>query len=63
MSDVRYLLDTNIVSDLLRHPRGSVAQRLLRKPVNRVALSIVVAAELRFGVAKSPHPQWGNALN
>lgn len=52
MSDVRYLLDTNIVSDLLRHPRGSVAQRLLRKPVSRVALSIVVAAELRFGVAK-----------
>lgn len=62
MSEVRYLLDTNIVSDLLRHPRGSVAQRLLRKSAGRVALSIVVAAELRFGVAKSLHPQLGERL-
>lgn len=62
MNEVRYLLDTNIVSDLLRHPRGSVAQRLLRKAVGSVALSIVVAAELRFGAAKSPHPQLGERL-
>lgn len=48
------MLDTNIVSDLIRHPRGAVAQRLLQQPVSSVALSIVVAAELRFGAAKSP---------
>ena len=38
---LRYLLDTNILSDLIRHPQGTVAS------------SIVIAAELRFGVIKS----------
>lgn len=54
MSEVRYLLDTNIVSDLMRHPRGAVVQRLARHGLEHVALSIVVAGELRFGVAKAP---------
>lgn len=54
MNDVRYLLDTNIVSDLMRRPRGSVAQRLAREGLEHVALSIVVACELRFGIARMP---------
>jgi tRNA(fMet)-specific endonuclease VapC len=49
---VRFLLDTNIVSDLVRNPQGRVAQRVARAGEDRVATSIIVAAELRYGAAK-----------
>lgn len=49
----KFLLDTNIVSDLVRHPQGRVASRIANEGENTVATSIVVAAELRFGAAKS----------
>ena len=49
-----YLLDTNIVSDLIRHPFGTVSTRIKELGQDSVATSIVVAAELRFGVAKTP---------
>ena len=48
----RYLLDTNIVSDLVRHPRGRVAAHIIRVGTTNVCISIIVAAELRFGAAK-----------
>lgn len=47
-----YLLDTNIVSDLVRNPQGRVAARIAAVGENAVATSIVVAAELRYGAAK-----------
>ena len=48
-----YLLDTNIVSDLVRHPRTSrVREGIARVGEDAVHLSIIVAAELRFGAAK-----------
>lgn len=47
-----YLLDTNIVSDLVRHPNGQVRDRILACGEDRVRTSIIVAAELRFGAAK-----------
>lgn len=47
-----YLLDTNILSDLIRNPRGRARERLARVGEARVATSIVVACELRFGAAK-----------
>ena len=49
----RYLLDTNILSDLVRRPQGAVAGRLARVGEGAVCTSIVVAAELRFGALKS----------
>lgn len=49
----RYLLDTNILSDLVRHPQGKVASTIAGVGERRVCTSIVVAAELRFGAAKS----------
>jgi len=49
---MRYLLDTNIVSDLVRHPRGMIAQRIRKVGEPRVCTSIIVAAELRYGAAK-----------
>jgi len=48
-----YLLDTNIVSDLIRHPQGTVAERISSEGEDTVCTSIVVAAELRFGAEKS----------
>ncbi len=48
----RYLLDTNILSDLVRHPQGAIAQRIAREGENRICTSIIVAAELRFGAQK-----------
>lgn len=48
-----YLLDTNIISDLVRHPHGSVFQHITEVGEEKICTSIVVACELRFGAAKS----------
>jgi tRNA(fMet)-specific endonuclease VapC len=48
----RYLLDTNILSDLVRNPQGAVAARIAEVGEDAICTSIVVAAELRFGAAK-----------
>jgi tRNA(fMet)-specific endonuclease VapC len=53
----RYLLDTNIVSDLVRNPRGRVAGRVREVGEARVCTSIVVAAELRYGAEKRGSPR------
>ena len=47
-----YLLDTNIVSDLVRNPQGRVAQYIHKIGEGQVCTSIIVAAELRYGAAK-----------
>lgn len=55
----RYLLDTNILSDILKHPQGKAAQKiqlLSSKKPDLLATSIIVAAELRYGAAKSDSP-------
>jgi tRNA(fMet)-specific endonuclease VapC len=49
---VRFLLDTNIVSDLVRNPGGRAASRIARVGEAAVCTSIIVAAELRYGAAK-----------
>jgi len=54
---MRYLLDTNIVSDLVRHPQGQVAQRIRKVGEAQVCTSIIVAAELRYGAAKKRSPR------
>ena len=49
---MRYLLDTNIVSDMIRNPQGRVTERIREVGEAQVATSIIVAAELRYGAAK-----------
>lgn len=52
----RYILDTNILSDLVKNPSGKVARKiasLSAEERDSLATSIVVAAELRYGAAKS----------
>lgn len=52
----RYLLDTNILSALLRYPAGPIATRIAEVGEESVCTSIVVACELRYGAAKKGSP-------
>ncbi|MBV9993133.1 MAG: type II toxin-antitoxin system VapC family toxin [Alphaproteobacteria bacterium] len=44
-----YLLDTNIVSDIIRNPQGQAAKRLRNVGIGQACVSLVVCAELRYG--------------
>lgn len=50
---IEYLLDTNIVSELVKSPRGDIGQRVRRLPTGKAGVSIISAAEARFGYLKS----------
>ena len=54
---MRYLLDTNIVSELIRNPQGRVTDHIRDLGEAQVATSIIVAAELRYGAAKKGSPR------
>ncbi len=54
---LRYMLDTNAISELMRHPQGQVTERIAEEGEDSVCTSIVVAAELRFGAEKKASPQ------
>src|SRR3954467_11885675 len=49
---IEFLLDTHIVSSLIRKPLGPMRQRAERVGFNRLATSIIVAAEVRFGYVR-----------
>jgi tRNA(fMet)-specific endonuclease VapC len=57
-----YLLDTNIVSDLVRNPQGRAAEHIHRVGEAQVCTSIIVAAELRYGAAKRGSPRLARQL-
>jgi len=49
------LLDTNVVSELMRRAPSSVVERWLgRQPISSVFISSVTEAELRYGLALMP---------
>ncbi len=50
---LKYLLDTNILSDLIRNPQGPIARHIARVGEQQICTSIIVAAELRYGAARS----------
>jgi tRNA(fMet)-specific endonuclease VapC len=47
-----YLLDTNVVSALMKAPYGQLAQRIARAGEMNVFTSVIVAAELRYGAVR-----------
>jgi tRNA(fMet)-specific endonuclease VapC len=49
----RYMLDANIISDLIKNPQGRAAKRIAKVGEDNICTSIIVAAELRYGCAKS----------
>ncbi len=51
------MLDTNIVSDLVRTPQGHVFDRIAELGSDRICISIVTSAELRYGCAKKGSPR------
>ena len=54
---MRYLLDTNIISDLVRNPFGRIAEQIRKVGEGRVCTSIIVAAELRYGSTRKASPK------
>ena len=52
MTTHRYLLDTNILSHLIRNPSGVVLKRLESILPATACTSIIVSAEIRFGLFK-----------
>jgi tRNA(fMet)-specific endonuclease VapC len=51
---VRYLLDTNTASYVIKGNFPRVRARLAKVPMAEVGISVVTEAELRFGVARRP---------
>jgi tRNA(fMet)-specific endonuclease VapC len=51
---VRYLLDTNMASYVIKGSVPRVRERLVRLPMAEVGISVITEAELRFGVARRP---------
>jgi tRNA(fMet)-specific endonuclease VapC len=51
---VRYLLDTNMASYVIKGNVPHVRERLGKVAMSEVGISVVTEAELRFGVAKKP---------
>jgi tRNA(fMet)-specific endonuclease VapC len=47
-----FMLDTTIISDLVRNPAGQAAARLADDGDGDIATSVIVAGELRYGCLK-----------
>lgn len=60
---MQYLLDTNVLSDLLRDPAGRVTKRIRHVGINSVCTSIIVSAELHFGLLRKPNAAMAERLN
>ena len=52
MSAAQFMLDTNIISELIRSPEGAVQQAVTRIGTPAISISSIVASELRFGYVK-----------
>jgi tRNA(fMet)-specific endonuclease VapC len=58
MAGYRYLLDTNIVSELIKNPQGIVAEKILSSEIEmQCCTSVIVACELRYGATKKQSPK------
>nr|WP_210303234.1 type II toxin-antitoxin system VapC family toxin [Rhizobium aethiopicum] len=51
------MLNTNIVSELARNPRGAVTRRIGEVGPDVICVSIITASELRYGCAKKGSPK------
>ena len=57
MRTFSYLLDTNILSDLIKQPAGIAAQKIAAIDVeSSLCTSLIVACELRYGADKKGSP-------
>ncbi len=51
-SNLQYLLDTNIISELVRNPQGIIRDRIAIVGEDAICTSIIVSSELHFGIQK-----------
>jgi tRNA(fMet)-specific endonuclease VapC len=52
MAAAAWMLDTNVLSELIRNPQGALASRVVAGPTGSICTSIIVACELRFGALR-----------
>ena len=52
-----WMLDTNIVSHVIKGDRREIVDRLIALPIEDVAISSVTEAELLYGLAKRGYPK------
>ena len=57
MKQAGYLLDTNILSALIKDPKGNAAQQVRKVGADKIFTSIIVASELQFGIRKKASDQ------
>lgn len=57
MSDRQFMLDTNIVSHMIRFPMGDVVRRVGLTGIDKICISAHVACELRYGAVKRASPR------
>jgi len=60
---ITYLLDTNIISDLVKNPSGRVANKITQVGEENIITSVIVACELRFGAWKKGSKQLQHNLD
>jgi tRNA(fMet)-specific endonuclease VapC len=60
---MRYLLDTNIISQMMRNPDGKVVQKIAAVGEKHVFTSLLAIAEIRFGIAKTQSKKLAKALD
>ena len=53
---IRYLLDTNIASYVIKRNVPHVRERLLKTPISEIGISVITEAKLRFGVERKGSP-------
>ena len=50
---MKYLLDANVISNLVRFPTGAIHRKLDQVGYDNVFTSIIVSSEIKFGVEKN----------
>jgi len=60
--EIRFLLDTNIASYLIKGTSPAAARKMARTAPAQLSVSSVTEAELRFGVARLPQATRLNSL-
>ena len=58
---LRYMLDTDICSYVMKRSHDALLQRLQKVPVSEVCVSVITKSELLYGVEVSPRRQQNQA--
>lgn len=63
MAPRRYLLDTNVLSALIKNPTSQLAERITNLSGEEFCTSIIAACELRYGAAKKGSPSLAKTVD